>query len=87
MAEVPSDPVHTEARKLIAERFPEFRCVRCGQDSFLLRSYTDSSLLPGLRDSHLIELICSNCGFQERHVLEGLRGELQKFSRNGKSDG
>jgi ribosomal protein L37E len=87
MAETLSDPAHTEARKLIADRFPEFRCVRCGEDNFLLRSYTDSSLVPGLRDPHLIELICSNCGFQERHVLEGLRGELQKFASNGSDDG
>jgi ribosomal protein L37E len=81
------DRFQGEARELLAQRFPELKCVRCGGDNFLMRTFPDESLTPGLADGHVTELICTNCGFQERHVLEGLRGRLHVFEAGGQRDG
>jgi predicted nucleic-acid-binding Zn-ribbon protein len=66
------------ARAALGKRFPNMRCLRCGQDNFLLRMWPDPSLVPGLAssaDNRVIELICENCGFQEKHVVKMLAAE------------
>jgi hypothetical protein len=61
-----------DARATLRRRFPDLRCLRCGTDNFLFRLWPDESLVPGLaseRDNRVVELICDNCGFQEKHVV------------------
>jgi hypothetical protein len=61
-----------EARAALRRRFPDLRCLRCGTDNFLFRLWPDESLVPGLAsesDNRVVELICRNCGFQEKHVV------------------
>jgi hypothetical protein len=53
-------------------RFPDLRCLRCESDSFLLRTYFDETLVPGLAagtDYNVAELICQSCGLMEKHVV------------------
>ena len=61
-----------DARAALRRRFPDLRCLRCGADNFLFRLWPDQSLVPGLAsesDNRVVELICENCGFQEKHVV------------------
>ena len=61
-----------EARTLLKERFNPLHCLRCKADDFFVRMWPDESLVPGLADSksnRVVELICQNCGFQEKHVV------------------
>jgi hypothetical protein len=76
-----------EAREKLDERFPDFKCLRCGSTAFLQRTFPDSSFSPGLADPNVMELICANCGFLERHVLEGLRGKLKGVAAGTREDG
>ena len=67
-----------EARALMQERFPDLACLRCRRDKFFLRLWPDQSLVPGLADpsnNRVVELICENCGFQEKHVVTLLAGK------------
>ena len=66
-----------EGREALRQRFPDLRCVRCGSEKFLMRIWSDASLSPALRDNRMMEIICENCGFIERHALEGLKGNLK----------
>jgi transcription elongation factor Elf1 len=64
------------AKAAINKRFPDLVCLRCGQQKFVLRLWADESLVPGLADAdtnRVAELICENCGFQEKHVVNLLR--------------
>jgi len=66
------------ARAVLRERFPDLKCLRCGEDNFQLRLWPDASLVPGLADetnNRVVELICENCGFQERHVVRLLKSK------------
>ena len=66
------------AKDALNRRFPELVCLRCGHKKFMLRLWADESLVPGLADSatnRVAELICENCGFQEKHVVSLLRKE------------
>jgi hypothetical protein len=65
-----------EAREYVRRRFPDFRCVRCNNDKFLMRVWRDVDLQPAFRDNRIVEYICDNCGLVERHVVAGLAGEL-----------
>jgi len=60
------------AREALRERFPDLTCLRCGADRFSFRVWRDENLVPGLADetnNRVVEVICDNCGFQERHVV------------------
>ena len=60
------------AKAALLSRFPGLVCLRCGKDSFALRRQRDASLVPEIVKSDgglVIELICLNCGFQEKHVV------------------
>lgn len=60
------------ARAALRRRFPDLHCLRCGADSFLVRMWQDGSLVPGVAsdaDNRVVEIICENCGFQEKHVV------------------
>jgi len=60
------------ARAALRERFPNLRCLRCAEDHFSLRVWRDESIVPALADetnNRMVELICENCGLQERHVV------------------
>ena len=75
MSEIAPDAWQKEmedARAVLRERFPDLRCLRCGNERFLVRMWPDESLVPGLaseNDNRVVELICENCGFQERHIV------------------
>ena len=61
-----------KARQILHSRFPDLRCLRCGQEKCLLRLWNDTSLVPGLSEpqaNNVLELICDNCGYQEKHVI------------------
>ena len=61
-----------DARAKLGDLFPKLRCLRCHRDKFLLRLWPDESLVPGIAsnaNNRVIELICENCGFQEKHVV------------------
>jgi transcription elongation factor Elf1 len=61
-----------DARAALRRRFPDLRCLRCGAENFRFRLWPDESLVPGLAsesDNRVVELICDNCGFQEKHVV------------------
>jgi hypothetical protein len=61
-----------DARAALRRRFPNLRCLRCETDNFLFRLWPDESLVPGLAseaNNRVVELICENCGFQEKHVV------------------
>lgn len=81
MSEVIADAWQKEmedARDALRKRFADLHCLRCGRDSFLLRMWPDESLVPGVasdRDNRVVELICENCGFQEKHVVRLLASE------------
>ena len=66
------------ARDSLRKRFPDLSCLRCGRDSFLVRMWPDESLVPGVAsadDNRVVELVCENCGFQEKHVVRLLSTE------------
>jgi hypothetical protein len=65
-----------DIQEILRERFPEFCCVRCGNDSFMIRVWQDNTLQPAFTDSRMVEFICNNCGLDERHVVAGLAGQL-----------
>jgi hypothetical protein len=65
-----------EIREQLRSRFPELRCVRCGEDNYLMRVWRDETLDPALSDNRIVELICDSCGFIERHSAAGLAGKL-----------
>jgi hypothetical protein len=57
----------------LRSRFDPLQCLRCKTDNFLVRMWPDASLVPGIADSasnRIVELICENCGFQEKHVVK-----------------
>ena len=61
-----------DARAALRARFPDLHCLRCRCDDFVLRMWPDETLVPGLAsssDNRVVELICENCGFQEKHVV------------------
>ena len=59
-----------EARTALKARFPELRCLRCGVDNFAIRLFRDESLSPGFQSDRVVELICDNCGFQGKRVVQ-----------------
>jgi hypothetical protein len=66
------------ARHSLRKRFPDLSCLRRGRDSFLVRMWPDESLVPGVApadDNRVVELVCENCGFQEKHVVRLLSAE------------
>ena len=70
-AEQWSDDVE-KARSSLRSRFPDLHCLRCGKDRFFMRIWSDESLVPGLAtedNNRVLELICENCGYQEKHVV------------------
>ena len=75
MSEIAPDDWQKEmedAREALRERFPDLRCLRCRNERFLVRMWPDESLVPGLaseNNNRVVELICENCGFQERHIV------------------
>jgi hypothetical protein len=75
MSEIAPDAWQKEmedARAALRERFPDLRCLRCRDERFLVRMWPDESLVPGLaseNNNRVVELICENCGFQERHIV------------------
>jgi RNase P subunit RPR2 len=75
MSEIAPDAWQKEmedARAVLRERFPDLRCLRCRSERFLVRMWPDESLVPRLaseNNNRVVELICENCGFQERHIV------------------
>jgi len=70
-----------EVRTALNKRFSQLKCLRCGEQKFMLRVWPDESLVPGLADAdtnRVAELICENCGFQEKHVVNLLKQEDSK---------
>jgi transcription elongation factor Elf1 len=60
------------AKDALQRRFPELTCLRCRSEKFLVRMWPDSSLVPGVAsedNNRVVELVCENCGFQEKHVV------------------
>ena len=76
MSEIGADAWQKEtedARAALLKRFPNLLCLRCGRDDFAMRMWRDVSLVPEIAsssDNRVIELICENCGFQEKHVVK-----------------
>jgi hypothetical protein len=67
-----------DAKEALQRRFPELSCLRCRSEKFLLRMWPDSSLVPGVAgedNNRVVELVCENCGFQEKHVVRLLTTE------------
>ena len=61
-----------DARAALQRRFPDLHCLRCEAESFLVRLWPDESLVPGIAsdaNNRVVEIICENCGFQEKHVV------------------
>ncbi len=90
MNEISANSWQTEienARDLLSERFPKMTCLRCRTDKFLMRIWSDPSLVPGLAspdNNRVIELICENCGFQEKHVVNLLGAKaVEPSSQDG----
>jgi predicted nucleic-acid-binding Zn-ribbon protein len=64
----------------VGRAFPDFRCLRCRNDTFFLTgSYLAGQIVlnrDGQRQSHAtgpaqtIALVCERCGFVEQHVAE-----------------
>ena len=75
-----------EADAKLKERFPDFRCVRCGNDNFLMRVWRDNTLQPAFLDDRVVEYICDSCGLVERHVVAGLAGELNSVKQRIKEE-
>jgi hypothetical protein len=75
MADIPAEEWTKEVeevRAALRRRFPDLHCLRCRTDNFRFRLWPDESLVPGLAsetDNRVVELICENCGFQEKHVV------------------
>ncbi|MGB3581371.1 MAG: hypothetical protein WBA40_09685 [Roseiarcus sp.] len=75
MADIPAEEWTKEVeevRAALRRRFPDLHCLRCRTDNFRFRLWPDESLVPGLAsetDDRVVELICENCGFQEKHVV------------------
>jgi hypothetical protein len=75
MADIPAEEWTKEVeevRAALRRRFPDLQCLRCRTDNFRFRLWPDESLVPGLAsetDNRVVELICENCGFQEKHVV------------------
>jgi len=75
MADIPAEEWTKEVeevRAALRRRFPDLHCLRCRTDNFRFRLWPDESLVPGLAsetDNRVVELICKNCGFQEKHVV------------------
>ena len=66
------------AKAALNKRFPDLVCLRCGQKKFMLRLWADESLAPGIANSEnnrVMELICENCGFQEKHIVKLLTSD------------
>jgi predicted nucleic-acid-binding Zn-ribbon protein len=75
-----------ELKRLVDEAFPNLRCLRCGNESFLLASDVDA-LGTGRPDrssvlklqaqlesprTPVLTLACTRCGFIEHHVVGAL---------------
>ncbi len=69
----------SEVQGLVRERFPHIKCVRCESDRFLMRVWKEASLSPAFSDDRVVELICENCGFVEKHLVNGLKGALNEM--------
>lgn len=74
-----------EVLQTLEARFPDFRCVRCGNDNFLMRVWHDSTLQPAFIDDRIVEYICDNCGLIERHVVAGLSGDMNAVKKRIKN--
>ncbi len=72
-----------ELKRLVDEAFPDLRCLRCGNESFLLASDVDAlgtgkpdrgsvlKLQAVLANPHtpVLTLACTRCGFIEHHIV------------------
>ena len=61
-----------KARSILKSRFPDLCCLRCGKDKFLMRLWSDESLsfeFSAPHNNNVLELICDNCGYLEKHVV------------------
>ena len=61
-----------EVKAAINRRFPNMKCLRCGNEAFGLRIFADDSfktIEPTKRGHQLAEFICSSCGMIERHYI------------------
>ncbi len=76
-----------EVHALLRKRFPNIQCVRCKSDRFLMRVWQEPSLKPGFIDDRVVEIICESCGFIEKHLVDGLKGELAKIESPVTADG
>ena len=74
MADIPAKEWTKEiedARAVLRRRFPDLHCLRCGEEDFYF-GCGQMNPVPGLAsesDNRIVELICQNCGFQEKHVV------------------
>jgi hypothetical protein len=53
----------------LRKRFPD---LRCGAENFLVRMWTDQTVVPGVAsdaDNRVVEIICESSGLQEKHVV------------------
>lgn len=59
-------------------RFPDVKCLRCGGGAFGLRLSGDASLAATSAriGADVAELICTSCGFVERHHVAYLLQEV-----------
>lgn len=69
-----------ETRGVLNRRFPMMKCLRCGKDNFFMRVWDDRSLSPAFADTRVMELICSNCGLQEKHVMAQLDNDVRSVA-------
>ena len=74
-----------EVLQSLEARFPDFHCVRCQNDNFLMRVWHDSTLKPAFTDDRIVEYICDSCGLIERHVVAGLSGDMSAVKKRIKN--
>ncbi|BDV37779.1 hypothetical protein DSM21852_10320 [Methylocystis bryophila] len=81
-----------ELAKLVNEAFPNLSCLRCSNERFYLvesRSVVPhgSFQLPGdafpRGHFHHVELICSRCGYVERHEVTVLKNATKPIISKG----
>ena len=61
-----------EVKATINRRFPNMKCLRCGNEEFGLSIFADDTfrmIEPVKRMNQLAEFICSSCGMIERHYI------------------
>lgn len=54
--------------ELVHACFPEIKCLRCGEDDFLILPNVS-----GPSDLGSVTLACNRCGYLEQHLLSRLR--------------